>query len=212
MRHVIKLIYLNPDDHVFCQKHSITILIFIKVVYINCTNFFFTTEEILVMIPQKTLRSLCITYILELHTEIQSACAHVATDFGEVRWPLPWLLVCTTRFSYRGCLNEAGLFVVACWVKTFPLGVLRDTKQASFSSLTMTRPREPETADSLTDSAEESELVLPWEVGSLPESTQNNAISPLAKETSDWSYGYVVNCGFRWYSKCISWLLGSSRR
>lgn len=60
-----------------------------------------------------------------------------------------------TRFRQRACLKKAGLLrnlLYACPV------MRRVTKQAFPSSLPMTRPREPETGDSLTDSAEESQV------------------------------------------------------
>lgn len=49
----------------------------------------------------------------------------------------------------------------------------------------MTRPREPETADSVTVriAQKKARLELTWEVRSLPESTQSNAISIRSKGT-----------------------------
>lgn len=61
------------------------------------------------------------------------------------------------RFTNQDCLEKAGLSLALPCVVTAPAGVPGVTKQAFPSSLTMTRPREPETADSLTDSAEESQ-------------------------------------------------------
>lgn len=50
------------------------------------------------------------------------------------------------------------------------LGGPRLAKQALLHRLVMTRPREPETAERVWRKAK-TRLELPWEVGSLPEST-----------------------------------------
>ncbi len=79
-------------------------------------------------------------------------------DLGEVQWPLPSLLsvarkIYEPRLSRKGGASSSFLpYVIAA-----PRGVPRITNQALPSSLAMTRPREPETGDSLTDSAEESQ-------------------------------------------------------
>lgn len=55
-------------------------------------------------------------------------------------------------------LEKAGLcFVLSCVITALD-GMAKYSKQASSDSLPMTRPREPETGDSLTDSAEESQV------------------------------------------------------
>uniref|UniRef100_A0A3B3CTL3 Kinectin 1 n=2 Tax=Oryzias melastigma TaxID=30732 RepID=A0A3B3CTL3_ORYME len=59
--------------------------------------------------------------------------------------------------------------------------------------LTMTRPRELETADSVTDSAKESQAGAALGSRGLPQSTQEQRLSTLAKETNNWSYRMAVD-------------------
>lgn len=72
-------------------------------------------------------------------------------------------------------------------------GLPRFIKQALPPWPTMTRPRELEAADSVTDSAVESQAGAALGIRGLPESTQEQRLSTPAKETNNRSYRYHSN-------------------
>uniref|UniRef100_A0A8C8DUP6 Kinectin 1 n=1 Tax=Oryzias sinensis TaxID=183150 RepID=A0A8C8DUP6_9TELE len=72
-------------------------------------------------------------------------------------------------------------------------GLPRFIKQALPLWPTMTRPRELEAADSVTDSAVESQAGAALGIRGLPESTQEQRLSTLAKETNNRSYRMALD-------------------
>lgn len=126
-------------------------------------------------------------------------------DLGEVQWPLPSLLF-VDRKIYEPRLPRKG-GAISC----FALCNSGSWRCASShkTSVTPAAWLWPAPANQKQEivwriAQKKARLELPREVRSLPESTQNNAISTHAKGTANWSYRYDVSCCFRRY--CVYFL------